>query len=75
MKLIVALSQVEQQYAVGEVRIAVGYGACKDVFVHGSQLLGPLSPPQRTAHFSAIESLSQLKEMYALFYTAGSAAE
>ncbi|KAK4327325.1 hypothetical protein Pmani_002198 [Petrolisthes manimaculis] len=70
-----AMLEVEQQYAVGEVRIAVGYGACKDVFVHGSKLLGPLSPPQRTAHFSAIQSLSQLKEMYALFYTAGSAAE
>ncbi|XP_042219499.1 ADP-dependent glucokinase-like [Homarus americanus] len=70
-----AMLEVEQQYHVGEVQIAVGYGACKDIFVQGSLLMGAMTPPQRTAHFSRIDSIEQLKEMYALFYTAGSAAE
>ncbi|XP_069187349.1 ADP-dependent glucokinase [Procambarus clarkii] len=70
-----AMLEVEEQHSVGEVRIAVGYGACKDVFVQGSDLMGIMTPPQRTAHFNRIDSIKQLKEMYALFYTAGSAAE
>ncbi|KAK8734070.1 hypothetical protein OTU49_006000, partial [Cherax quadricarinatus] len=70
-----AMLEVEQQHSVGEVRIAVGYGACKDIFVQGSDLMGVMTPPQRTAHFNRIDSMKQLKEMYALFYTAGSAAE
>ncbi|KAK8734069.1 hypothetical protein OTU49_006000, partial [Cherax quadricarinatus] len=70
-----AMLEVEQQHSVGEVRIAVGYGACKDIFVQGSDLMGVMTPPQRTAHFNRIDSMKQLKEMYALFYTAGSAAD
>lgn len=67
--------QVEQQYPVGEVRIAVGYGACKDIFAHGSDIMGVMTPPSRTAHFNRVDSIEQLKEMYALFFSAGSAAE
>ncbi|XP_063596795.1 ADP-dependent glucokinase-like [Penaeus indicus] len=70
-----AMLEVEQQHAVGEIRIAVGYGACKDLFVRGSHILGVMQAPQRPAHFSRIESLQQMKEMYALFFSAGSAAE
>ncbi|KAK8379414.1 hypothetical protein O3P69_019370 [Scylla paramamosain] len=70
-----AMLEVEEQYPVGEVRIAVGYGACRDVFVQGAKLLGPLPPPPSPAHHSRINSLHQLKEVYAFFFTAGSAAE
>lgn len=67
--------EVEQQHPVGKVRIAVGYGACRDVFVQGGQLLGPLAPPSAAAHHTRITSLKDLKEVYAFFFAAGSAAE
>ncbi|XP_064118014.1 ADP-dependent glucokinase-like [Macrobrachium nipponense] len=70
-----AMLEVEEQHVVGEVRIAVGYGACKDIFVRGADVFGAMAPPKKTAHYNSIESLKNLKELYALFYAAGSAAE
>ncbi|XP_076049183.1 ADP-dependent glucokinase isoform X2 [Oratosquilla oratoria] len=70
-----AMLKVEKDFPVGEVRIAVGYGACKDIFAKGSQILGDLPAPENTAHYGRIETMEQLMEVYALFFAAGSAAE
>ncbi|KAL7638612.1 UNVERIFIED_CONTAM: hypothetical protein RMT77_011184 [Armadillidium vulgare] len=70
-----AMLEIENDHTVGKVRIAVGYGACNDLFVKASELLENESPPSATKHYGHIQTMEQLKEMYALFFSSGSAAE
>ena len=56
-------------------RIAIGYGACKDLFVDAYQLLPPSVAPDNPEHFNEIESESQLRKMFAYFFQHGAAAE
>ena len=56
-------------------RIAIGYGACKDLFVDGYRLLPQSVAPGTPEHFNEIENESQLRKMYAYFFQHGAAAE
>lgn len=56
-------------------RIAIGYGACKDLFVDAYQLLPQSVAPDTPEHFNEIETESQLRKMYAYFFQHGAAAE
>lgn len=56
-------------------RIAIGYGACKDLFVDAYKLLPQSVAPDNPEHFNEIESESQLRKMYAYFFQHGAAAE
>ena len=56
-------------------RIAIGYGACKDLFVDAYKLLPQSVAPDRPEHFNEVETESQLRKMYAYFFQHGAAAE
>lgn len=60
---------------MGKVRIAVGYGACLDIYVKASDIFGKETPPLKPKHHGYITSFDDLKEVYSLFFSAGSAAE
>ena len=56
-------------------RVAVGYGACRDLFVSGAFIMANHSFPEEPAHFLDVGSMDELWRMYAYFFTAGAAAE
>ena len=58
-------------------KVAVGYGACRDLFVEAGQLLQRvgLSPPEEVGHFDQIGDGEQLRKMFAYFFKHGAAAE
>merc|ERR1719508_610198 len=56
-------------------RIAVGYGACKDLFVTGSHMLANVSFPSNPDSFLGGGDMEQLVRMYGFFFKAGAAAE
>jgi len=56
-------------------RIAVGYGACRDLFVSGGLMMVNQSFPENPHHYPDVANLEQLRQMYAYFFQAGAAAE
>lgn len=56
-------------------RVAVGYGACRDLFVSGAFIMANHSFPEEPAHFLDVGSMDELWRMYAYFFRAGAAAE
>jgi len=56
-------------------RIAIGYGACRDLFVKGSHIMANQSFPDNPEHFLAVGNADELRRMYAYFFKAGAAAE
>ena len=56
-------------------RIAIGYGACRDLFVDGSHIMANQSFPDNPEHFLAVGNADELRRMYAYFFKAGAAAE
>lgn len=56
-------------------KIAVGYGACRDLFVSGAFIMANQSFPDNPRHFLDVDNMEQLKQMYAYFFRAGAAAE
>ena len=56
-------------------RVAVGYGACRDLFVSGAFLMENQSFPEQPGHFQDVQDKEQLRRMYAYFFQAGAAAE
>lgn len=56
-------------------RVAVGYGACRDLFVSGAFIMANHSFSEEPAHFLDVGSMDELWRMYAYFFTAGAAAE
>ncbi|XP_002732054.1 ADP-dependent glucokinase-like [Saccoglossus kowalevskii] len=73
-----SLLRAEQNYAVTpKVKVAVGFGACEDVFVDSLELLHTMSlqPPVKEIHHDYINSSSELAEVFAFFFKHGAAAE
>jgi ADP-dependent glucokinase len=56
-------------------RIAVGYGACNDLFVDVREMFGHEDAPDVPGHYNEIENEEQLKNMLAYFFQHGAAAE
>ena len=69
------LNHEESSKVAPKTRIAIGYGACKDIFVDGKDLLENDVPPELPEHFLQIESYEQMLKMYAYFFRHGAAAE
>jgi len=65
--------------AVHQPRVAVGYGACKDLFVTGAHMFTNISSNSGNlpapAHFPSIATEEELVQMYAYFFKEGAAAE
>lgn len=59
-----------------ELKIAVGYGACKDIFVQASDVIDKNSKPRnKLQNYNEIETMDQLLEMFGYFFSHGAAAE
>ena len=58
-------------------RIALGYGACQDLFIDAKDFLAgrPEPPPDKPEHYNEIATRDQLSQMFAYFFEHGAAAE
>jgi len=74
--VISSLLKYEAKYVEeNQPRIAVGYGACKDLFVRGAQMMANFSYPSDPDNFLGVGDRDQLVRMYGFFFKAGAAAE
>jgi len=74
--VISSLLKYEAKYVEeNQPRIAVGYGACKDLFVTGSHMLANISYPDDPKNFLGVGNMEELVRMYGFFFKAGAAAE
>jgi len=69
------LAQEQKIAPVRRPRVAVGYGACQDLFVDATVLLADTQPPETPAHFNEIRNEEELRQMFAYFFRHGAAAE
>ena len=69
------LKQEQKANVSPNVLVAVGYGACVDIFVDAADLLGQETPPQVPRHASEIKTKNDLLETFAYFFNHGAAAE
>ena len=58
-----------------QVKIAVGYGACKDLFVDAKNVIGNLKPKGPLQNFNEIKNMDEFLEMFGYFFKHGAAAE
>ena len=60
-----------------EPRIAVGFGACQDIYADGMKVLAGVgaAPPETPEHVSEIHSLEDLEKIFTYFFEHGAAAE
>ena len=58
-------------------RVAIGFGACMDVFTEAVPLLNALNltPPEQPRHHNVVDSGKHLAEILAYFFKYGAAAE
>ena len=69
------LKQEQNVYVNPDIRVAVGYGACLDIFVDAKDIFGKYKPPQIPSHSSQIRTMEELLETFAYFFSQGAAAE
>lgn len=69
------LVQEKSVQVLGPVKIAVGYGACKDIFVDAKHVIGDKFPQKSPQNYNEITTFEELLEMYAYFFSHGAAAE
>lgn len=70
------LVKVEKQCSVDtRPKVAVGYGACNDLFIDGKELLKYDAVAENPEHFNDISSTEELLKTYAYFFRHGAAAE
>jgi ADP-dependent glucokinase len=70
------LVKVERQCSVDiSPKVAVGYGACNDLFIDGKELLKYDGVAENPKHFNDISSVEELLKTYAYFFRHGAAAE
>lgn len=77
--VISSLLKYEQKYAeVSKPKIAIGFGACKDLFVtrsHMIQMMSNSSFPESPANYLGVGDEAEFVSMLGYFFQAGAAAE
>jgi ADP-dependent glucokinase len=74
--ILAGLVNVEKECAVDtRPKVAVGYGACNDLFIDAKELLKYDDAAQNPEHFNDISSVEELLKTYAYFFRHGAAAE
>ena len=69
------LIQEKSADAKQQVKIAVGYGACKDLFVDAKDVIGNMKPEGALQNFNEINNMDELLQMFGYFFKHGAAAE
>jgi ADP-dependent glucokinase len=74
--VLAGLVREERQHHVGpSTRVAVGYGACKDLFVKAGQVFEREQHYAKPVHHDDMDTLAQVVDTFAYFFRHGAAAE
>lgn len=74
--VLAGLVNVEKECSVDiRPKVAIGYGACNDLFIDAKELLKYDEAAQNPEHFNDISSVEKLLKTYAYFFRHGAAAE
>lgn len=77
-KVLSGLLRAEQKVSLPpKPRVAVGFGACQDIFSPAVEVLEKIGamPPKKPKHFNQITSKEDLEQGFAYFFQHGAAAE
>jgi len=75
-KVLDSMLDVEAKHKLPDSpRVAVGYGACRDLFVPAKYMVENDTWPENPQHYLQIENRQELLEMFSYFFRAGAAAE
>lgn len=77
-KVLIGLLEEERSGQLStDLAIAVGFGSCLDILVDGIPLMKSLGvePPKVAKYHETMETLEQVREMFAFFLSEGAAAE
>ncbi|KAK3745461.1 hypothetical protein RRG08_046119 [Elysia crispata] len=71
------LLRAEKKVPVEAKRVAVGFGACEDIFTNGLALLDVLNitSPKEAVHQNSVNTPEELAQLFAFFFQSGAAAE
>ncbi|GFO14322.1 ADP-dependent glucokinase-like [Plakobranchus ocellatus] len=71
------LLRAEKKISLESKRVAVGFGACEDIFTNGLNLLHHLNltSPQEAVHQDLVNTPEELAQLFAFFFESGAAAE
>ena len=74
--VISSLLDYEQKYVeVSQPKIAIGFGACKDLFVTRAHMMNNVSFPETTNNYLGVGNQEEFVSMLGYFFKAGAAAE
>ncbi|GFS15232.1 ADP-dependent glucokinase [Elysia marginata] len=71
------LLRAEKKIPIESKRVAVGFGACEDIFTNGLALLNALNltSPSEAVHQNFVNTPEELAQLFAFFFQSGAAAE
>ena len=71
------LLRAEKKVPFQPKRVAVGFGACEDIFTNGLALLESLNitSPKDAVHRDLVNTPEELAQLFAFFFRSGAAAE
>lgn len=69
------LIEVERQSEIYRPKVAVGYGACRDLLVHATEFLEYDDVAGNPEHYDDINSIDEFKQMFSYYFRHGAASE
>ncbi|XP_041351431.1 ADP-dependent glucokinase-like [Gigantopelta aegis] len=76
-KVLSGLLRAENKIPLPKTRVAIGFGACYDVFGNAIEIFNKLNitPPKEPKHFNTVGNIKELAQLLAYFFQYGAAAE
>ena len=76
-KVLSGLLRAENKIPLPKTRVAIGFGACYDLFGSALEIFNKLNitPPDEPKHFNTVGDTKQLSQLLAYFFQYGAAAE
>lgn len=64
--ILTGLLRAEKKIHLHDVKIALGFGGCKDIFVEAMPLFEKLNfePPEMSKHFDSVETKEDISQLY-----------
>lgn len=69
------LIEVEGQSELCKPKVAVGYGACRDLLIHATEFLEYDDTVGNPQHYGDINTIDEFKQMFSYYFRHGAASE
>lgn len=75
INVVQGLIEVEGQSELYKPKVAVGYGACRDLFVHATEFVEYDDIAGNPEHYDYINSIDEFKQTFSYYFRHGAASE